>query len=177
MEREDFIHEVEHYLGPIAKIDGKEIEMAVLTFTIANIYDPKEGKKVGSIKTTEDKWVSYWPSDKNLFQVGGTYKALCDEREWNGTMYYTVKSPGKGGKVEQEAAPTEQGGAMNTVNVSQPVGISKDDTITRLAIAKSCIEAHESHACADAWYAWVMRQDIPEDAPASVDPLDQEIPF
>ena len=180
--KEEFLASVQEVF-PDAYI--KEIKrMTTLTFTVAAIYDPKDGKKTGSIKTSTDKWVSYWPSDKHLFTVGETYSAVCDAREWNGNTYYTVKSPGKGGDVQsqgggQSASPT------HVANVSQPVGVSKDETITRLAIAKSCIESNQSQADADSWVAWVMKQPAPELAPQSPqqletdtpESLDDEIPF
>lgn len=153
--------------------------MTTLNFTVAEVRDPYGTRKTGSIKTTTDQWISIWPSDKHLFEVGATYSALCDAKEYQGKTYYTVKSPSKGGNIQK------QGGAspsMPVTNVSQPTGMSKDDTITRLAIAKSCIEAHESMQAADAWYAWVMREEIPDGVPttnvgAAGSDLNDEIPF
>lgn len=159
--------------------------MAALTFTIANLYDPKPGKKTGTIKTTSGGWISYWPSDKHLFAEGGTYKAVCDAREWEGKTYYTIKSPGKGGGIDQMdgGAPQDHPQAPLPA-VSQPAGMSKDETITRLAIAKSCIEAGQSQHDADSWLAWVEKKpapDAPVDAggpnPPADEGLNDEIPF
>ena len=72
--------------------------MTTLTFTVANLYDPKPNKPTGSIKTDTGNWIGYWPSDKHLFQEGMKYTAECGAREYQGTTYYTIKSPGKGGK-------------------------------------------------------------------------------
>ena len=185
MTPKNFLSEVQKYFPGAEIVEVRKIgdtdmtAMTTLNFTIANLYDPKPGKKVGSIKTQTGEWISYWPSDKGQFQEGGSYSALCDSRDWEGKTYYTVKSPGKGGNIQK------QGGAspsMPITNVSQPTGMSKDDTITRLAIAKSCIEAHESMQAADAWYAWVMREEIPDGVPttnfgAAGSDLNDEIPF
>lgn len=148
--------------------------MTTLNFTVAEVRDPYGSRKTGSIKTTTDQWISIWPADKHLFEVGATYSALCDAREYQGKTYYTVKSPGKGGNVQK------QGGSSQSASAPQSTGMSKDDTITRLAIAKSCIEAHESMQAADAWYAWVMREEIPDGVPTTdvgAAGMDDEIPF
>lgn len=183
MTPKNFLSEVQKYFPGAEIIQVRKIgdtDMTTLNFTIANLYDPKPGKKVGSIKTQTGEWISYWPSDKGQFQEGASYSALCDARDWEGKTYYTVKSPGKGGNIQMQgqAPQTPQAASPN-----QPAQTgSKDDMITRIAIAKSCIEAHESMQAADAWYAWVMRQEIPTVTPvanaggASSD-LDDEIPF
>jgi len=183
MTPKNFLSEVQKYFPGAEIIQVRktgDTDMTTLNFTIANLYDPKPGKKVGSIKTQTGEWISYWPSDKGQFQEGASYSALCDARDWEGKTYYTVKSPGKGGNIQMQgqAPQTPQAASPN-----QPAQTgSKDDMITRIAIAKSCIEAHESMQAADAWYAWVMRQEIPTVTPvanaggASSD-LDDEIPF
>lgn len=145
--------------------------MSTKTFTVDFVNDPKEGKKKGNIKCSDGAYLGLWPSDKHLFEKGKTYTAIVDEHEWQGKTYYTIKSPGKGGAVKEEgaspAAPQAPSGASS----------SKDDTITRIAIAKSCIEAHEDMSAADRWYAWVMRQNVPETQATKSDDLDDEIPF
>lgn len=156
--------------------------MTTLTFTIANIYDPKGNKPTGSIKTDTGKWISYWPSDKHLFQEGVKYTAVCDAKDWKGETYYTIKSPGKGGKITPvivleggQAAPAPQPAPQQAPSASQ--GLSKDEIITRLAIAKSCIESNQSQADADSWLAWVKKEesDVPQ-SPQHPD-VDDEIPF
>lgn len=180
MTPKNFLSEVQKYFPGAEIVEVRKIgdtDMTTLNFTIANLYDPKPGKKVGSIKTQTGEWISYWPSDKGQFQEGGSYSALCDARDWEGKTYYTVKSPGKGGNIQM------QGQTPQAASPSQPAQTgSKDDTITRIAIAKSCIEAHESMQAADAWYAWVMRLEIPTVTPVASaqgadSDLNDEIPF
>tara|TARA_R110000850_G_C9912902_1_gene460763 strand:- start:407 stop:880 length:474 start_codon:yes stop_codon:yes gene_type:complete len=157
--------------------------MTTLTFTIASIYDPKEGKKTGSIKTTSDKWISYWPSDKGQFVAGNSYSAVCSTREWEGKTYFTVNSPGKNGNI------TNTGGTPTPVAQNAPQqaptpshGVAKDEIISRLAIAKSCIEANQSQADADSWMAWVeKRSEAPQSPQQMEQPQDDfgdtDIPF
>ena len=162
--------------------------MTTLTFTIKNLYDPKDNKPTGSIKTTTDKWISYWPSDKGQFAEGGSYSAVCDSRDYNGKTYFTVKSPGKGGKITNTggaSTPAPQNALQQAPTPSH--GVSKDEMISRLAIAKSCIEANQSQADADSWMAWVEKRtpatSMPEYTQAQEEqlsneqPLDDKIPF
>jgi hypothetical protein len=175
---EEFLAEVQKYFPGATIVIKGEGEMTTLTFTVAEVKDPYGNRKTGSIKTSTDQWVSIWPSDKHLFQVGVTYTAVCDAREYNGKTYYTVKSPGKGGDIQQTGgSPTPQA-STGPAAPNQP-SQTKDDTITRIAIAKSCIEAHESMMAADAWYAWVMREEIPDGATTNAGPddLNDSIPF
>jgi len=161
----------------------KGTNMTTLTFTVANLYDPKPDKKTGSIKTDTGNWIGYWPSDKHLFQEGVKYTAECQSRDYQGKTYYTIKSPGKGGTVTPEGgqvAPAPQQALQQAP--SAPQGLSKDETITRLAIAKSCIESNQSQADADSWIAWVKKEVLdapqsPQQLETNVDGLDAEIPF
>lgn len=191
MEAEDFVHEFEHYFGPPALINERKPVMATLTFTVAAMYDPslnpKTGKTplTGRIKTESGSYVSFWPSDKHLFTVGGSYKALCDEREWNGQTFYTVKSPGKGGAIEQQggAQPAQQQAQAPLPSTPAFSPLSKDELILRQAVAKSCIESQQSQADADSWVAWILKEApaaAPVDAGGAMPPaadLDDEIPF
>ena len=148
--------------------------MTTLTFTIASIYDPKEGKKTGSIKTTSDKWISYWPSDKGQFVAGNSYSAVCSTREWEGKTYFTVNSPGKNGNI------TNTGNTPTLVAQNAPQqaptpshGVAKDEIISRLAIAQ---------ADADSWMAWVeKRSEAPQSPQQMEQPQDDfgdtDIPF
>ena len=154
--------------------------MPTLTFTIANIYDPKPDKKTGSIKTDTGNWISYWPSDKHLFREGIKYSADCTKRDYQGKTYYTIKSPDKGGLVAVESSPASFGSQPTPQHDSSTSqGLSKDEIITRLAIAKSCIESDQSQADADSWLAWVKKESpVDFESSEQVDPnLDDEIPF
>lgn len=164
--------------------------MTTLTFTVAAVYPAKEGFKTASIKTDAGKYISCWPSDAGMFQQGTTYSAVCKPfTKQDGTVTYTVMSPGKGGNiVPQGGAPMQPAPSapQPSHNVpTAPSGPSKEETISRLAIAKSCIEAGQSQADADSWMAWVLKEPAPELAPQSPqqfetdtpETLDDEIPF
>tara|TARA_R100001086_G_C11789555_1_gene245812 strand:+ start:376 stop:930 length:555 start_codon:yes stop_codon:yes gene_type:complete len=178
---EEAVAEISQYFE-IESWTIKGVNMATLTFTIANIYDPKGNKPTGLIKTDTGKWLGYWPSDKHLFQEGIKYTAECEARDFKGVTYYTIKSPGRGGKITPvivleggQAAPAPQPAPQQAPSASQ--GLSKDEIITRLAIAKSCIESNQTQADADSWLAWVKQEesDVPQ-SPQQPD-VDDEIPF
>lgn len=178
---EEAVAEISQYFE-IESWTIKGTNMTTLTFTVANLYDPKPNKPTGSIKTDTGNWIGYWPSDKHLFQEGMKYTAECGTREYQGTTYYTIKSPGKGGKITPEGgqvAPTPQQAPQPAPQQapSASQGLSKDEIITRLAIAKSCIESNQSQADADSWLAWVKQEesDVPQ-SPQQPD-VDDEIPF
>ena len=175
---EEAVAEISQYFE-IESWTIKGVNMATLTFTIANIYDPKGNKPTGAIKTDTGKWLGYWPSDKHLFQEGVKYTAECEARDYKGVTYYTIKSPNKGGKITSEGgqvAPTPQQAPQQAPSASQ--GLSKDEIITRLAIAKSCIESNQSQADADSWLAWVLDQTPDMNKPSQPVPaVDDEIPF
>lgn len=184
-EAESFVHEVEYYFGPPAKVNGKEPVMTTLNFTVAAMYDPdpSRNQKTGRIKTTTDKYVSFWPSDKHLFAIGQTYSAVCDAREWQGKTYYTIKSPGKGGNITSGGAP-QTAQAPAPAAAASFTSLSKDELILRQAVAKSCIESQQTQADADSWVAWILKEApaaAPVDAGGSMPPADDglndEIPF
>lgn len=167
----------------IESIIIKENKMSTLTFTVAAVYAPKDGFPTASIKTDTGQYVSCWPSDQYLFQAGSSYSAVCGEFEKkDGTISYTVKSPGKGGNIVNNggAAPMPTAVAP-TAPQQAPTpshGIPKDEIISRLAIAKSCIESNQGTADADAWMNWVMKKhpESPQQLETDVN-TDDKIPF
>lgn len=66
--------------------------MAQTTITVSFVNPPKAGKKKGSVKTTDDRIFGVWPDKLGLFQPGGTYVVDVEEREYQGTIYKTIKS-------------------------------------------------------------------------------------
>jgi hypothetical protein len=159
----------------------KGTDMSTLNFTVAAVYPPKDGFKTASIKTDTGKYISCWPTDQHLFQPGVAYSAVCGEFQKNdGTISYTVKSPGKGGNIQpQGGSPIAHAPSVASVtpNMSQAAptgqnGLSKDEIITRLAIAKSCIESQQSQSDADSWLAWVLKEK--SDAPESPQQLETD---
>ncbi len=69
--------------------------MSILTATIevANVFPAKPGKKTGFVKTTDDELYGVWPNDLPRFRPGETITIQYEEREYNGTIYKTIKSP------------------------------------------------------------------------------------
>ena len=126
-----------------------------LSFTVAALYDPKDGRKTGSIKTSTGQYINFWPNDKHLFTIGGEYTADCDPFESNGKTYYTAKG----------RSVVAKGGAPQGSSAQGASGVSKDETISRLAIAKSCIESGKTQADADSWMSWVNKEKPPVSYP------------
>src|SRR5437016_10598295 len=62
------------------------------TVTIAYVNQPKEGKKMGSIKTTNGQYFNVYLDKLGLFGVGQTYEIEYGSREFQGKMYHNVKS-------------------------------------------------------------------------------------
>lgn len=54
--------------------------MTIKTITVKYLNTPKEGKKRGSIKTTENDFFGIWPNQIALFEVGKTYDIEVEEK-------------------------------------------------------------------------------------------------
>lgn len=61
------------------------------TIEIAYVNPPKQGRKTGSVKTSEGQYYDVWPNMLSLFQPGGTYNVEFTERDFKGTTYRTVQ--------------------------------------------------------------------------------------
>jgi len=66
--------------------------MPTTDVTVAYVNPPAEGKKRGTIKTTEGVYYGVWADKLSGFQKGKTYTIQYDEEEYNGRMYRSVKS-------------------------------------------------------------------------------------
>ena len=62
------------------------------TVTVKYVNPPKEGKKRGTIKTTDDQFIGVWADKIHLFEVGKTYDLELTETESNGVTYRNVKT-------------------------------------------------------------------------------------
>jgi hypothetical protein len=140
--------------------------------TVQFLNQPKAGKKKGSIKTTDGEYIGCWPNELDNFQEGGSYTVEIEFNDFNGKQYMNLA---KGSALQGgQAAPQKAAG-------SPPMGDAvKQKTITRLAIAKSCIQAGADESKANFWYNWVLERKAQEPAagaPGASDDLDDEIPF
>jgi hypothetical protein len=163
----------------IESVTIKETKMSTLTFTVAALYPVKEGFHTASIKTDTGKYISVWPNDAHLFQEGGNYSAVCGEfQKADGNINYTVKSPGKGGNIVNNGGAPQQTSTAPQQAPAPSMGIPKDEIISRLAIAKSCIESNQSQADADSWMNWVLKKqpESPQQMETNVS-SDDPLPF
>ena len=62
------------------------------TVTVKYVNPPKDGKKRGTIKTTDDQFIGVWADKIHLFEVGKTYELEMTETESNGVTYRNVKT-------------------------------------------------------------------------------------
>lgn len=121
--------------------------MPQITLNIATIQPPRaSAPKYGSVKTAEGKYYSY-PIEKMTFQPNSTVTVMYDEKPGsNGKVFYNITDV----LPDRPDVPPPAGNRN-----SQHYDL-KDRIITRIAIAKSCIEAG-GYALADAqqWLDWV----------------------
>lgn len=61
------------------------------TITVQYANPPKEGKKQGSIKTTDGVVYGVFPDKLGLLRPQQTYAIEFDEREFNGRTYKTIR--------------------------------------------------------------------------------------
>ena len=66
--------------------------MTTTTVTVKYVNPPKDGKKRGTIKTTDDQFIGVWADKIHLFEVGKTYEIELTETESNGVTYRNVKT-------------------------------------------------------------------------------------
>ncbi len=66
-------------------------ETRIASFTVAGSYPPKDGKKTGSIKDTNNNWWSVWPDKLGAFDVGKSYRV--EYTTWSpepGKSFHTI---------------------------------------------------------------------------------------
>ena len=159
--------------------------MPVAAINIKYVNPPKQaGGKYGSVKTDQNIFYSY--------EV-----ALCNFQPNTTVTVEYEETPGQGGRVFnniKRVLPTSAPGAAQAQG--QSTYTFKDKIITRIAIAKSCIEAGNcSLADAQSWLDWVegrtRMQAVEQTRPAPLPPpqyspgdqggqdwpIDDDIPF
>ncbi len=66
--------------------------MPIVRMTVKYVNAPKDGKKRGSIKGTDDSFIGAFPDKLAMFEPGKTYDIEVSETESNGVTYRNVKS-------------------------------------------------------------------------------------
>ena len=69
---------------------------------VAETHPPKNGKKLGTIKTAAGESFGIWPDKLAGLQVGGRYQIEFDENEFNGRTYRKIT---RAQPVESSAPP------------------------------------------------------------------------
>lgn len=104
--------------------------MAVANVTVRYVNPPKEGYTNGSIKTTEDEYISVAPDKLHLFEPGNSYRIL----------YMTGKN-GRSKIFQSLAGVDEPQRPISKPNgVTRPTGSSNDQAIFICACVPKYIE-------------------------------------
>lgn len=144
------------------------------------VNEPKKpGGKYGNIKTAEGAVYFVPVAQLGMFQPGTPANINVENQTWGQNSVQVVTG------MAGQAAPAQQmqqaQAPVHAANVTQPVGMSKDETITRLAIAKSCIEAGKTFDDANRWLVWVEKRQQqpaePQMAGSGPTDLNDSIPF
>ena len=112
--------------------------------------DPRGNSKFRSINC-DGIYYSYDPTKIARFEKGRTYLIEYESKPYNGKDYHTVTavlSSAPQAEATAQHSPTSD-------HMSKDDWAAKDRHITRVAIAKSCIEANASTDVADAWIGWI----------------------
>ena len=86
------------------------------TVTVQYVNPAKPGKKTGSIKVTDGRYIDVWPDKLDQFEQNGTYSILTEQREFNGKTYYSLK-----GMADSAPAPKTNGAAPTPAREATPL--------------------------------------------------------
>lgn len=121
-----------------------------ITLTPTAVYAPRPGKKYASIKVGQ-VYYSFDPAKIPLssFQQGvpATFEYITTEQGYNNITKFVGSSTPQ--PSQQQSAPQQYRQSMDP---------GESMKITRLAIAKSCIEGNQTIAAADMWLNWVLQK-------------------
>lgn len=137
------------------------------TVTVKFVNQPREGKKLGSIRIQDDSYIGVWPNDLDKFQPKGTYTILCKKyndsftfvRMANADSPAPRSQPVAAGNDDLKAEEIFVTGIVGRAMGGGHFGIHDIDALTKAAVA-----------------AWRNRNAAPI-APKQKDDLDSEIPF
>lgn len=165
--------------------------MPQLNVTPKYVNPPKPGKKYASI-SVDGVYYSFDPAKIPLhsFQKGVPIDIEYTVSDVNGNTYYNIQRvraqnngqgyAGGGGAASSVTFTAPGGGASppNPNAMSKADWAAKDAHVTRLAIAKSCIESNQTLEVADLWLSWVNQKAAPAHNPQTGElPYDDSPPF
>jgi len=87
--------------------------MSIETVDVQYVNQPKEGKKMGSIKTTDGRYFGVYPDKLHQFTAGMPITIEFDSNNVNGRTFHNVRrvvQPNGGGATQASAAPQAGGG-------------------------------------------------------------------
>jgi len=130
-------------------------------FMVLNIH-PAQGKGPCNVEINDGRKIAAWNNEHTQLQIGSSYSAdIYSKVNGNYTNWAFSKTPNitPAGGVQQPAqqTPPAQQPPQQPAPQQAP-GLSKDEVISRLAVAKSCIESGKTQADADSWMAWVYKK-------------------
>lgn len=131
--------------------------MASTTVTPKYINGPQAGKKWASINA-DGVYYSFDPAviPMSTFQKGVAIGIQYETKPYNGKDYHTIKSVVQIGGGGAASYTTNSSGGSGAGNYRQAMDPAESMKVTRLAIAKSCIEGNQQIAVAEAWLKWVL---------------------
>jgi hypothetical protein len=147
--------------------------MHTATIEVQYVNEPKEGKKMGTVKTVDGEYYSVWPDKLSLYKPGGTYEVQYTESPFQGKMYKTIKAvKGAGGQPSR---------AQASGTASSPRGNTQSREMFAMGTIGRCLQGSGTYPdgatlegwLRDAFQAW---DNATAPAPAKND-LDDEIPF
>ncbi len=135
--------------------------MPQLTVTPSFVNPAKPGKKYASIKSNDGVYYSFDPAKIPLstFQKNVPIDIEYTVTDSNGNTYCNIQRVRGGVQSQASYGPPVSGPqtprAVDPNAMTKADWQAKDDKISRVAIAKSCIEANVNTDVADIWLAWV----------------------
>ena len=80
--------------------------MHTATIEVQYVNEPKEGKKMGSVKTKDGEYYSVWPDKLANFKPGMSYAVEYTVEDFKGKTYKTIKGLAKDNKASQQSTAT-----------------------------------------------------------------------
>lgn len=86
--------------------------LAYTTVKVAYVNPPKEGKKMGSIKTPDGQYYGVWADKLYQFQQGQSYDVEYETGQYNGRETRTIKKVIETGRASSGSAQRTSGGSQ-----------------------------------------------------------------
>lgn len=91
--------------------------MNTATIKVRYVNLPREGKKMGSVKTYDDDYYSVWPSDLGKFEPDQTYTVQYEESDYQGKTFKTIKFPKGPSRAKPSQTQTHTNGSTKSVEM------------------------------------------------------------